>query len=828
MATKKVSRIKSGEIAFALNGRKLNVTAPRVEYTRMLKRFTELAVAQRAAADETIDKFKDDVDSFCADADEWAHQYIDTAADLAVEELVAKGCLDVDRDTFVNDYLNSYLWDKRIKELRALASALREEEEEREARRQNRTESARHLFDDDYDDEKMMNLASAGVSGLFNMIGRGMSNAEMSGKIKAKFDEDREAYLRAIYMTIRTSVDECVSCLADKGKGLDGGGVGKEDREKADRLFNNLSRTKMPKKVAEEMMLEILQLDPYKQEFYEWCFMENGDLSGELEKIAEYFGVSLSRAKAAKFAKELGECDYETEEATLAYRERAVALSKELRYEATEKLAEIDERLKEFDLQARTVEDRVFESREEATKQRELADFEKNLDLSSEEQALSSKKKLLAKIKTLGIDGAWKVNRVNESLARFDEIARTVDDRTFETREEAALQRELSEFEQRLDLSNEESALKSRELLVGKISELRIDGAWKLERVDAELRRFDELARTTFGLVFDTREAAAEARGRRDEFYRGVVALAERSGESGFYFEGVMPAKKLANAQKAFPIPLNERVLCLTDTTFFGSGKTGLAITVEGLRWANGKSVSSGKSFLRWRDFADGNEAPKRFQGDRMVLGENAVYANAGSNVNDRKMGECLVSLYGYCQQATFDFGGEEKSRCSANRMTSAEAGVARPVSHFEMSECFGFLEVVERAARQLAGCAEVFVGENIPPKKLANACKSMNVKEPAGEVALLVDATIFGSAKDGLAVTPRAVYFKNGFEHPIVVPWTKLEAVEIQEDGNLSINAYHFQTIGMEKVESESLVDVLNTVREWMSAQKAKLNKDE
>ena len=151
----------------------------------MLKRFTELVVAQRAAADETIDKFKDDVDSFCADADEWAHQYIDTAADLAVEELVAKGCLDVDRDTFVNDYLNSYLWDKRIKELRALASALREEEEEREARRQNRTESARHLFEDDYDDEKMMNLASAGVSGLFNMIGRGMSNAEMSGKIKA-------------------------------------------------------------------------------------------------------------------------------------------------------------------------------------------------------------------------------------------------------------------------------------------------------------------------------------------------------------------------------------------------------------------------------------------------------------------------------------------------------------------------------------------------------------------------------------------------------------------------------------------------------------------
>lgn len=566
----------------------------------MLKRFTELAVAQRSAAEATIDKFKDDVDSFCVDADEWAHQYIDTVADLAVEELVAKGCLDVDHDAFVANYLNSCLWDNCIEELRTLARELREEEEERETRRQDRTESARHLFDDDYDDEKMMNLASAGVSGLFNMIGRGMSSAKISEKIRAKFDEDREAYLRAIYMTIRTSVDECVTCLADKGKSLKGGGVNKEDREKADRLFNNLSRSKMPKKVAEEMMLEILRLDPYKQEFYEWAFMENGDSSGELEKIADYFGVSLARVKEDKFIKELGVFAYETEDETFAYREKAVALGKELRYNATEKLAEIDEKLKEFDLQARTVEGRVFESREEAEKQRKLVDFERNLDLSSEEQALLSKKKLFEEIKALGIDGTWKVGRVNEALVRFDEIARTVDDRIFETREEAACQRKLSEFERQLDLSSEELALKSKELLIEKISELRIDGAWKLERVDAALKRFDELARTTFGLVFDTREAAAEARGKRDEFYRGVIALAKRSGESGFYFEGVIPAKKLANAQRAFPVPLKERILCLTDTTFLVAEKRDLPLPLRGC------VGRMGSQFRRARTFYDG------------------------------------------------------------------------------------------------------------------------------------------------------------------------------------------------------------------------------
>ena len=52
----------------------------------------------------------------------------------------------------------------------------------------------------------------------------------------------------------------------------------------------------------------------------------------------------------------------------------------------------------------------------------------------------------------------------------------------------------------------------------------------------------------------------------------------------------------------------------------------------------------------------------------------------------------------------------------------------------------------------------DYFVGDVIPKKKLANARRSYPVPEQERIVALL-DATVFGSAKDGLAVCTGGVY---------------------------------------------------------------------
>ena len=69
---------------------------------------------------------------------------------------------------------------------------------------------------------------------------------------------------------------------------------------------------------------------------------------------------------------------------------------------------------------------------------------------------------------------------------------------------------------------------------------------------------------------------------------------------------------------------------------------------------------------------------------------------------------------------------------------------------------------------------SSIWVGDDcIPVSKRANARESMHVLEP--EHILQIDTTLFGSSKDGLVITNRALYYKNSFEEPVRIPWKKL-----------------------------------------------------
>lgn len=69
---------------------------------------------------------------------------------------------------------------------------------------------------------------------------------------------------------------------------------------------------------------------------------------------------------------------------------------------------------------------------------------------------------------------------------------------------------------------------------------------------------------------------------------------------------------------------------------------------------------------------------------------------------------------------------------------------------------------------------SSIWIGDDcIPVSKRANARESMHVQEP--EHILQIDTTLFGSAKDGLVITNRALYYKNAFESPVRIPWQNL-----------------------------------------------------
>ena len=367
-----------------------------------------------------------------------------------------------------------------------------------------------------------------------------------------------------------------------------------------------------------------------------------------------------------------------------------------------------------------------------------------------------------------------------------------MDGREFTTREEAALQRELSAFEKEQNLSTEELALAARKAVAEKARELKIDGEWKLERIDKALKRFDELARTTFGILFATREEARAALGDRDLFYKGIEETVKACGEDAFYTSATAPEKKLANARSAFPIPPDEYILALTDTTLFGSGKTGLAITKRGLRWANSGSTKTNIRMLAWEEVAN-LPAPPDSDDDDFTLAPGGVYHNGGSNVDESKMKEVLAEIYGYCRTATFLVSK------SAEELAAEETSLP-------------FEKRIERILMSITDSGFLY-GERLAEKKKAKAAKSCMV-DGSDEILAVIDSSLLGTAATAMAITTAGVYWHNKEDAGRnFIAWQKMSSYKdticVKESNRLVFSQGFGFKAGMASVELENLKNV-------------------
>ena len=335
-------------------GEKITVSPECIEYGRLQRKFNALAEEQARAAVADIERAADDVDEFCRTGNSWAHRFIDKTSDIAAEEMVAFGVYDFDRNTFIEKFLDASPWEKPFAEFVKEIAAVDLEEGDREAERRIRSEIA----DDD-------GLDARAWQSLKNMGGRVWHAGINASKKSGIFKEHADRLVDGIYRTIRLSIDEVSACLAAAGHPLNiQGGI--ESCEKATRLFNNLKDGKIPAAAANSVKAQILALNPYDSDFYEWVYVNDGDASGELSAAANCFGVSLEKVKGKAFAARLGECKFQTADETQAYRDKAVRLGKELRYDPKDTLAKIDAELKKIEERGRTTFGVVYPTVEEA------------------------------------------------------------------------------------------------------------------------------------------------------------------------------------------------------------------------------------------------------------------------------------------------------------------------------------------------------------------------------------------------------------------------------------------------------------------------------
>jgi hypothetical protein len=107
------------------------------------------------------------------------------------------------------------------------------------------------------------------------------------------------------------------------------------------------------------------------------------------------------------------------------------------------------------------------------------------------------------------------------------------------------------------------------------------------------------------------------------------------------------------------------------------------------------------------------------------------------------------------------------------------------PTSH-KLSEVLS-LAVQEVCARYSG--KDYYVGGNIPPMKELNARSTMRIPEDQSVVALF-DNTVFGSNKDGVAITGDGIYWRNTpGQEPSRMSWSEFASAQIQRSGWLGGN---------------------------------------
>lgn len=228
-------------------------------------------------------------------------------------------------------------------------------------------------------------------------------------------------------------------------------------------------------------------------------------------------------------------------------------------------------------------------------------------------------------------------------------------------------------------------------------------------------------------------------------------------------FVSDIPVKKRATAWRTMSVRESEdSIRLLVDDTLFGSAAEGLAVTGEAVYFKNLM------------------EHPVRVRLDKV----DEVSLVKGNT----------ISIGGYrCDCHLLD-DSTKRALCKALSGLGAELAQRGVVFGDDTSAA----DAVLGCFAELKNNSDVYLGDSIPDSKRQKAHRSLGVKEPVSDICVLADATVFGSAEDGLVVTPNAVYFKNSFESPNRISLDEIRRVEVLKK-DLAINGMRFSSIGSE-----------------------------
>ncbi|MGY0835674.1 hypothetical protein [Azospirillum argentinense] len=139
-----------------------------------------------------------------------------------------------------------------------------------------------------------------------------------------------------------------------------------------------------------------------------------------------------------------------------------------------------------------------------------------------------------------------------------------------------------------------------------------------------------------------------------------IQCLRTYEGDDLYVLENI-PAKKLKNAIRSFPIDHRDDVVALIDTTLFGSCEDGMAFTMRGIYWRNDWATDSQEHFLSWDELVGVKKGIVK-KSSTVELGRGNACSFAGASTGADKARNLLIQLVTmyeeHCRSGSASSGG--------------------------------------------------------------------------------------------------------------------------------------------------------------------------
>jgi DNA uptake protein ComE-like DNA-binding protein len=266
------------------------------------------------------------------------------------------------------------------------------------------------------------------------------------------------------------------------------------------------------------------------------------------------------------------------------------------------------------------------------------------------------------------------------------------------------------------------------------------------------------------------------------------------------YFAGeLIPTDKLYAALKAYPLPNGGFPVALIDTTIFVSPDCGMLIGKGGVSWHNWL-VPTKISALEWKDLS---KLAISIDGSKIKIGNDGVFETSGSQLGTgviKAMLERLQEMWDKSQippPSTFDISDP------------LELPPTISPTPYPGSEWSG--KLTEICAQYTS--PDFYVAELIPQDKLEIALQTYPLNG-GGRAIALIDATVFGSAKNGMLIGEYGLswHHSNGHSTISTMSWAIFSELAVSVDGSkikMGNNAV-FETAGtrFDKIKIKSLLE--------------------